>query len=166
MKENHETLTTTSCKRLKLDVSTLIHRFLAEDTTSTSDPQFKDFDIPDHIDVIKNPPFKLPLTDFFQQSSPTSETTSNKSKSQFSITIIERKHSTTAETDSDSNDENFEPNDSYNNEDEDNPEQPQQGEYNMNDDTKPQLEAKPQHQQLPPSIDTVSYTHLTLPTTP
>ena len=79
--------------------------------------KYNELNLPENIDVIKNPHFKLPLPNFSQSSPETSAIFQSQSlnnsnetaTSQFSITIIERKHST--EDESESNDENYEPND-------------------------------------------------------
>ena len=112
MNENHETVIS---KKIKTSVSSLIQRFLEDEKDIQS--RYNELNLPENIDVIKNPHFKLPLPNFSQSSPETSAIFQSQSlnnsnetaTSQFSITIIERKHST--EDESESNDENYEPND-------------------------------------------------------
>ena len=97
-------------KKVKLDVSKIMQRFLREDSTPKDEKYRKnEFNLPEAIDVIKNPPLlKMPSKDPFDTIE-SSTTTSNEriSKTQCSITILQcRKPSI---TESESNDENFEP---------------------------------------------------------
>ena len=103
MNENHETVIS---KKIKTSVSSLIQRFLEDEKDIQS--KYNELNLPENIDVIKNPHFKLPLPNFSQSSPETSAIFQSQSlnnsnetaTSQFSITIIERKHSTEDESES------------------------------------------------------------------
>ena len=67
MNENHETVIS---KRIKTSVSSLIQRFLEDEKDIQS--KYNELNLPENIDVIKNPHFKLPLPNFSQSSPETS----------------------------------------------------------------------------------------------
>ena len=100
MQVNHQSV---PVKKVKLDVSKIMQRFLREDSSKVDDRN-NEFNLPDTIDIIKNPPLIiLPSKEQFNST----EGSTTPSKRLPRITILQKRKPSI--TESESNDENFEP---------------------------------------------------------